>query len=60
MWPDRVSNPRPLTYESGALLTVLRHLALSPDNTSLMSLKLFYVIFCHKNAIDGRMKSYSG
>ena len=24
MWPDRVSNPRPLTYESGALLTALR------------------------------------
>ena len=21
MWPDRVSNPGPLTYESGALLT---------------------------------------
>ena len=24
MWPDRVSNPRPLTYESGALSTALR------------------------------------
>ena len=24
MWPDRVSNPGPLTYESGALLPVLR------------------------------------
>ena len=24
MWPDRVSNPRPLTYESGALPTALR------------------------------------
>ena len=24
MWPDQVSNPGPLTYESGALLTVLR------------------------------------
>ena len=24
MWPDRVSNPGPLTYESGALLTALR------------------------------------
>ena len=23
MWPERVSNPGPLTYESGALLTVL-------------------------------------
>ena len=24
MWPDRVLNPGPLTYESGALLTALR------------------------------------
>ena len=24
MWPDRVSNPGPLTYESGALTTGLR------------------------------------
>ena len=24
MWPDRVSNPGPLTYESGALPTGLR------------------------------------
>ena len=24
MWPDRVSNPGHLTYESGALLTALR------------------------------------
>ena len=24
MWPDRVSNPGPLTYESGALLIALR------------------------------------
>ena len=24
MWPDGVSNPRPLTYKSGALPTVLR------------------------------------
>ena len=24
MWPDRVSNPGPLIYESGALLTALR------------------------------------
>ena len=24
MWPDRISNPGPLTYESGALLTALR------------------------------------
>ena len=24
MWPDRISNPRPLAYESDALLTALR------------------------------------
>ena len=24
MWPDRVSNPEPLTYESDALPTALR------------------------------------
>ena len=24
MWPDRVSNPGPLTYESGALSITLR------------------------------------
>ena len=27
MWPDRVSNPGPPTYESGALSTALRGLA---------------------------------
>ena len=27
MWPDRVSNPGPLTYESGALPIALRGLA---------------------------------
>ena len=29
MWPDRVSNPGPLTYESGALPTALCGLAFS-------------------------------
>ena len=27
MWPDRVSNPGPMTYESGALPTALRGLS---------------------------------
>ena len=31
MWPDRVSNPGPLTYESGALPTALRSPAFSND-----------------------------
>ena len=29
MWPDRISNPGPLTYESGALQTALRDQAFS-------------------------------
>ena len=32
MWPDRVSNSGPLTYESGALPTVLRSLASRGDS----------------------------
>ena len=39
MWPDRVSNPGPLTYESGALLTALR----GPATTERL---YFYVRFC--------------
>ena len=39
MWPDRVSNPGPLTYESGALPTALRGLGITailyPNNTEL-------------------------
>ena len=31
MRPDRVSNPGPLTYESGALPTALRGLAIALD-----------------------------
>ena len=34
MWPDWVSNPGPLTYESGALPTVLRGPALNETNLS--------------------------
>ena len=30
MWPDRVSNPGPLTYESGSLPTALRGPAYHP------------------------------
>ena len=32
MWPDRVSNPGPLTYGSGALPTALRGPAASVEN----------------------------
>ena len=32
MWPDRVSNPGPLTYESGVLPIALRGPAHGPHN----------------------------
>ena len=35
MWPDWVSNPGPLTYESGALPTALRRPAQFKGNISL-------------------------
>ena len=35
MWPDRVANPGPLTYESGALPTALRGPADPSENVSL-------------------------
>ena len=35
MWPDRVSNPGPLTYESGALFTELRGPASAYCDTDL-------------------------
>ena len=34
MWPDRVSNSGPLTYESGALPTALRGPAIQNDNNN--------------------------
>ena len=39
MWPDRVSNPGPLTYESGALqLRYAARLGLFDDNLVIFSL----------------------
>ena len=38
MLPDRVSNPGPLTYESGALPIALRGLASKQEITKLISL----------------------
>ena len=40
MWPDRVSNPGTLTYESGALLTVLRSPAQGRHCLALLYYKL--------------------
>ena len=49
MWPDRVPNPGPLTYESGALPTALRGPARdnrSRDNESrLTSIHRGYLLF---------------
>ena len=39
MWPDQVSNPGPLTYESGALLTALH----SPARASLKTITCSYL-----------------
>ena len=49
MWPDRVSNPGPLTHESGALLTALR----SPASIFAKYIKVTRIIFvflfvCHR------------
>ena len=41
MWPDRVSNPGPLTYESGALPTALRGPASERQNDR--SLHCFHI-----------------
>ena len=37
MWPDRVSNPGPMTYESGALPTALRSLCTDNENGRVAS-----------------------
>ena len=45
MWPDRISNPGPLTYESGALPTALCGPA-----------KIIVEDFCVHGSFDGREK----
>ena len=44
MWPDRVSNQGPLTYESGALPTALRGPALCDVSVNKRYVMLCYVI----------------
>ena len=56
MLPDRVSNPGPLTYESGALPIALRGPAVVFDDNlniifSYLSLKP-YVVTAHLNRLD--------
>ena len=41
MWPDRVSNPGPLIYESGALPTALR-------GTTLITEEIWYTYESNK------------
>ena len=52
MWPDRASNPRPLTYESGALPTGLR----GPTAMESKNLTLFedrkHVLGTYANSAD--------
>ena len=54
MLPDRVSNPEPLTYESGALPTALRGPACDPWIGSLA----YYPL--HHTAAPGREKRKEG
>ena len=45
MWPDRVSNPGPLTYESSALPTALRGPAMKVETMiKLGSALIVYVL----------------
>ena len=45
MWPDRVSNPGPLTYESGALPIALRGPASSKDKSNKIKCRLLQFLF---------------
>ena len=42
MWPDRVSNPGPLTYDSGIIATALRGPEDRHINTLLLNAVIFY------------------
>ena len=54
MWPDRVSNPGPLTYESGALPTALRVPA-----TAMMNIVAYVMLLVSKFNMLLNMFSYS-
>ena len=60
MLPDRVSNPGPLTYESGALPIALRGLALSANKLSSIAtspLEWFYSNSVSKVMLNAAAKS---
>ena len=49
MWPDRVLNPRPLTYKSGVLPTALHgpatlHLFALVQNVKNNKLQIFHIL----------------
>ena len=52
MWPDRVSNPGPLTYESGALPTSLRA-PISVHSLILSSHLFFSFAMPHRGGVVG-------
>ena len=56
MLPDRVSNPGPLTYESGALPIALRGPALSVEltGTGPVSFWFFFIPFQSGSALKGK------
>ena len=52
MLPDRVSNPAPLSYESGALLIALRSPALKEREADSFNQELTSIINnCHQNMV---------
>ena len=51
MWPDRVSNQGPLTYESGALPTALRSQALQIRRGTDDNSKLIFLISQQKHML---------
>ena len=53
MWPDRVSNPGPLTYDSDALPTALR----GPANLGLIPVLLIRKVNRNKMAIPPKAMS---
>ena len=58
MLPDRVSNPGPLTYESGALPIALRGPALSRSNLSLDWVGFFVFFRRTRKVIITRTRGY--
>ena len=54
MWPDRVSNPGPLTYESGVLPTVNNIMILRMDGWMDGWMTQFYVRSIVKSCQDDR------